>query len=46
MLRYDVYGHVIDVPQENLFLIAGFMVLITLIPLYFAAKAYRRRTGK
>ena len=46
VLRYDVYGHVIDVPQENLFLIAGFMVLFTLIPLYFAARAYRKRTGK
>lgn len=43
---YDVYGHVIDVPQENLFLIAGIMVLITLIPLYFAAKEYRKRVGK
>lgn len=45
-IRYDVYGHVIDVPQENLFLIAGGMVLLTLIPLYFAAKEYRRRLGK
>jgi len=42
-LRYDVYGHVIDVPQENLFLIAGFLVLITLIPLYFATKEYHKR---
>ncbi len=41
--QYDVYGHVIDVPQENLFLIAGFMVLLTLVPLYFAAKQYRKR---
>jgi MFS family permease len=44
--RYDVYGHVIDVPQENLFLIAGFMVLVTFIPLYFAAKEYRKRVGQ
>lgn len=44
-LRYDVYGHVIDVPQENLFLIAGFMVLLTLIPLYFAAKEHKRRAA-
>lgn len=44
-VKYDVYGHVIDVPQENLFLIAGIMVLVTLIPLYFAAKEYRRRIG-
>ncbi len=42
-VKYDVYGHVIDVPQENLFLIAGFMVLVTLIPLYFAAKEYKKR---
>ena len=35
----------IDVPQENLFLIAGILVLITLIPLYFASKAYRKRVG-
>ena len=40
---YDVYGHVIDVPQENLFLIAGFLVLITLVPLYFAAKEHNKR---
>ena len=43
---YDVYGHVIDVPQENLFGIAGIMVLLTLIPLYFGGKAYRKRIGK
>lgn len=43
--KYDVYGHVIDVPQENLFLIAGFMVLITFIPLHFAAKEYKKRVG-
>lgn len=45
-IKYDIYNHVIDVPQENLFLIAGFMVLLTLIPLYFAAKEYNKRTGK
>lgn len=44
-VKYDVYGHVIDVPQENLFLIAGIMVLVTLLPLYFAAKEYYRRIG-
>jgi hypothetical protein len=43
---YDVYGHVIDVPQENLFLIAAVMVLLTLIPIYFGGKAYRKRMGK
>ena len=46
VLRYDIYGHVIDVPQENLFLIAGFMVMITLIPLFFASRAYYKRVGK
>jgi len=40
---YDVYGHVIDVPQENLFGIAGIMVLLTLVPLYFGGKLYRKR---
>ncbi len=45
-IKYDIYGHVIDVPQENLFLIAGFMVLLTLIPLYFAAKEYHKRVRK
>ena len=45
-IKYDVYGHVIDVPQENLYLIAGGMVLLTLIPLYFAAKEYKKRVGK
>lgn len=45
-IKYDVYGHVIDVPQENLFLIAGIMVLVTLIPLYFAAKEYDKRVRK
>ena len=39
----DVYGNPIDVPQENLFLIAGFLVMITLIPLYFAAKEHKKR---
>ena len=41
----DLYGNPIDVPQENLFLIAGFLVLITLIPLYFAAKEHKKRIG-
>jgi hypothetical protein len=42
---YDIYGHLIDVPQENLFGIAGIMVLLTLIPLYFGGKEYRKRIG-
>lgn len=44
--RYDIYGHAIDVPQENLFLIAGVMVLFTLVPLYFAAKEYKKRINR
>lgn len=43
---YDLYGHIIDVPQENLFGIAGVMVLLTLIPLYFGAKEYKKRLSK
>ncbi len=42
---FDDYGLPIDVPQENLFLIAGIMVLFTLIPLYFAAKEHKKRGG-
>lgn len=40
---YDTYGHPIDVPQENLFLYAAILVLFALIPLYFAAKEYKKR---
>ena len=39
----DSYGNVIDVPQENLFLIAGIIVALTLIPLFFASKEYKKR---
>ena len=39
----DDYGNIIDVPQENLFLIAGIIVIFTLIPLFFAAKEYFKR---
>lgn len=39
----DLYGNPIDVPQENLFLFAGLMVLVTLVPLFFAWKAYQKR---
>lgn len=41
----DVYGNPIDVPQENLFLYAGIMVLLTFIPLFFAWREYARRVG-
>lgn len=40
---YDTYNHVIDVPQENLFLYAGLLVLVAFIPLGFAWKAYNKR---
>ena len=39
----DDYGNIVDVPQENLFLIAGIIVVLTFIPLYFASKAYNKR---
>ena len=39
----DVYGNPIDVPQENLFLYAGLMVLLRFIPLFFAWREYDRR---
>ena len=39
----DDFGNIIDVPQENLFLIAGVIVIFTLIPLFFAAKEYFKR---
>ena len=39
----DVYGNPIDVPQENLFLYAGLMVLLTFLPLFFAWREYDRR---
>ena len=41
--KYDTYGHLIEVPQENLFLYAGIIVIFTLIPLFFASKAYKER---
>ena len=43
---YDVYNHVIDVPQENLFLYAAILVLLAFIPLYFASKLYLKRIRK
>ena len=41
--NYDDFGHLIEVPQENLFLFAAIMVIFTLIPLYFGAKSYYKR---
>lgn len=40
---YDSYGQAVDVPQENIFLFAGIMVLFTFIPLFFAWKLYNKR---
>ena len=39
----DVYGNPIDVPQENLFLYAGILVLLTFLPLFFAWREYDKR---
>ncbi|MDI9511305.1 MAG: MFS transporter [Bacilli bacterium] len=41
--QLDLYGNPIDVPQENLFLFAGLMVLLTIVPLVFAWRAYDKR---
>lgn len=41
--KYDDFGLLIEVPQENLFLWAAIIVLLTFIPLYFGAKAYNKR---
>lgn len=32
-----------QIPQENLFLFAGILVVFTLVPLYFAAREYKKR---
>ncbi|MBQ2894824.1 MAG: hypothetical protein IJE92_04825, partial [Clostridia bacterium] len=44
--NYDDYGMLVEVPQENLFLIGGLVVLITLIPLVFATKLYNKRIAQ
>ncbi len=41
--RYDDYGHVVDVPQENMFLFASILAILTLVPLFFGARLYIRR---
>lgn len=41
--HYDDFGHLIEVPQENLFLYAAIIVVFTLIPLFFGAKSYYKR---
>ena len=40
---YDSYNHIIDVPQENLFLYASIMAVLTFIPLFFAVRTYNKR---
>lgn len=42
----DQYGHIPDIPQENLFLYAAILVLVALVPLYFANKAYKARIAR
>ena len=42
----DDFGMPVEVPQENLFLIGGLVVLITLIPLVFATKLYNKRIAQ
>ncbi len=37
------YGIVEQIPQENMFLYAGILVLFTIIPLIFAAREYKKR---
>lgn len=44
--RFDLYGNPIDIPQENLFLFAGLLVLVTIIPLGIAWKVYNDRQKK
>ena len=43
MERLDLYGNPIDIPQENLFLYAGILVLATIVPLVFAWLTYNKR---
>jgi MFS family permease len=44
--QFDAYGNVVQTPQENLFLIGGLVVLLTLIPLIFATKLYNKRIAQ
>ena len=41
--QYDSNGFLIEVPQENLFLWAAIIVLLTFIPLIFGSKVYNKR---
>lgn len=40
---HDQFGHIIDVPQENLFLYSALMVLLTIIPLVFVWREFDKR---
>ena len=42
----DAYGIPIDVPQENMFLFASILSVLTLIPLFFGARLYHKRYQK
>ena len=44
--QFDAYNNVVQIPQENLFLIGGLVVLLTLIPLIFATKLYNKRIAQ
>ena len=46
IVRLDLYGHPIDIPQENLFLYAGILVLATIVPLVFAWLTYNKRMNR
>jgi hypothetical protein len=39
----DSYGMAVDIPTNDLFFWSSFVVLATLIPLFFATKLYRKR---
>lgn len=41
--HYDQFGLLIEVPQENLFLWASIIVLLTFIPLIIGSKVYNKR---
>jgi MFS family permease len=41
----DAYGVPIDVPQENMFLYASILSVLTLVPLFFGWRLYKKRYG-
>ncbi|MFA5421326.1 MAG: MFS transporter [Bacilli bacterium] len=46
LIQNDIYGNPIDVPQENLFLFAGILVMVTIVPLVVAWLVYNERLKK